>query len=356
MNSKTKLVLTIVLITISNWNFAQCFSCEGSNTGAYANAMGLNNTALGAHSSAFGLSNQIASDAVAAVALGSYNNLTEGHAVAIGRYLNATGTTSMIIGAGHELMPLTNPFGSSLMVGFSSNLPTFFVGCSNGEGTTGQVGIGNTGLPLAKLHLRADEGEEASFFIEPNSWSGGDFANLFLGNFYHGITADTNQGLHFLSQKNYLFGTGNVGLGVEEPKAKLHVDGDILFENPTDGFIMKSENGLCWKVTINNDGSFASTSVDCNSLTGIQPNEKSDFIPLYIYPNPASGYLVIENPENSRGLVAKFRSINGVLLMTSKLQAGENQFDLNFATEGMLIVSVYDQMGNLVTSEKIIVN
>jgi hypothetical protein len=153
-----------------------------------------------------------------------------------------------------------------------------------------------------------------------------------------------------------LFGAGNVGLGVEEPKAKLHVDGDILFENPTDGFIMKSENGLCWKVTINNDGSFASTSVDCNSLTGIQPNEKSEFIPLYIYPNPASGYLVIENPENSRGLVAKFRSINGVLLMTSKLQAGENQFDLNFATEGMLIVSVYDQMGNLVTSEKIIVN
>jgi len=191
---------------------------------------------------------------------------------------------------------------------------------------------------------------------DPNSWSGGDFANMFLGNFYHGITADTNQGLHFLSQKNYLFAAGNVGLGVEEPKAKLHVDGDILFENTADGFIMKSENGLCWKVTINNDGSFESTMVDCENFSGTHNNMKAKHTPLYFYPNPTSGILTIDNRSNANGWVTEFRSINGALLKSDNLASGTNHFDLNFASEGMLIVSVYDQMGNLITSEKIIVN
>lgn len=356
MNSKTKLVLTIVLIAISNWNFAQCFSCEGSNTGAYANAMGFNNTALGAYSSAFGLSNQIASDAVFAVALGSYNNLTEGHAVAIGRYLNATGTTSMIIGAGHELMPLTNPFGSSLMVGFSSNLPTFFVGCSNGEGTTGQVGIGNTGLPLAKLHLRADEGEEASFFIEPNSWSGGDFANLFLGNFYHGITADTNQGLHFLSQKNYLFGAGNMGLGVEEPKAKLHVDGDILFESAMQGFVMKSEDGHCWKGIISNTGILEFQEVDCTTFNMAEERPETEHNGVFVYPNPSNGSFVVEYTGNKNELRLEVTSVNGALLGTYPIQKGINTIALPEISQQLVVVTAYTTRGKLVSAHKIMVS
>lgn len=352
---RTIYILLLATLMFSHNVHSQCVECSGSTSnGNNASAIGSNNTADGPGSIAIGTD--------------AHTGNVGTNTLAIGGMVESNSPYSFVFGTGaapQNGKRLVNNYPNTLMIGFNSTKPTLFISTSATSfeyNKTGKIAIGNVVNqngqmePLAKLHLRADEGEEASFFIEPNSWSGGDFANLFLGNFYHGITADTNQGLHFLSQKNYLFGTGNVGLGVEEPKAKLHVDGDILFENPTDGFIMKSENGLCWKVTINNDGSFASTSVDCNSLTGIQPNEKSEFIPLYFYPNPASGYLVIENPENSRGLVAKFRSITGVLLMTSKLQAGENQFDLNFATEGMLIVSVYDQMGNLVTSEKIIVN
>ena len=352
---RTIYLLLLATLMFSHNAHSQCVECSGSTSnGNNASAIGSNNTADGAGSIAIGTD--------------AHTGSVGTNTLAIGAMVESNSPYSFVFGTGaapQNGKRLVNNYPNTLMIGFNSTKPTLFISTSATSfeyNKTGKIAIGNVVNqnvqmdPLAKLHLRADEGEEASFFIEPNSWSGGDFANLFLGNFYHGITADTSLGLHFLSQKNYLFGTGNVGLGVEEPKAKLHVDGDILFENPTDGFIMKSENGLCWKVTINNDGSFASTSVDCNSLTGIQPNEKSEFIPLYFYPNPASGYLVIENPENSRGLVAKFRSINGVLLMTSKLQAGENQFALNFATEGMLIVSVYDQMGNLVTSEKIIVN
>jgi hypothetical protein len=191
--------------------------------------------------------------------------------------------------------------------------------------------------------------------VQPHNWLEGDGAGLYLGNFFHGMSADTNLGIRFLSQKNYVFGLGNVGLGVEEPKAKLHVDGEILFENPNDGFIMKSENGLCWKVTINNDGSFNSTIVNCENFSSTQNNMEDKHTPLYFYPNPTSGLLKIDNRSNTNGWVVEFRSLNGTLLKSDNLVSGTNQFDLNFAADGMLLVSVYDQRGNRVTSEKIVV-
>jgi hypothetical protein len=56
---------------------------------------------------------------------------------------------------------------------------------------------------------------------------------------------------------------GNVGLGtgwknrVPRPSAKLHVvDGDIYLDSATstNGIIMKSPNGDCWKLTVSNNG------------------------------------------------------------------------------------------------------
>ena len=55
MNKIANLILLAVLISLTNCMFAQCISCSGSNTGSYANAMGLNNSALGWYSSAMGL-------------------------------------------------------------------------------------------------------------------------------------------------------------------------------------------------------------------------------------------------------------------------------------------------------------
>jgi hypothetical protein len=57
--------------------------------------------------------------------------------------------------------------------------------------------------------------------------------------------------------------SGNVGIGtgwknrVERPSAKLHVvDGDIYLDSATstNGIIMKSPNGDCWKLTVSDNG------------------------------------------------------------------------------------------------------
>lgn len=57
---------------------------------------------------------------------------------------------------------------------------------------------------------------------------------------------------------------GNLGIGVQEPKAKLHVnDGDVYIEDVNNGVIMKSSNGQCWRYRPNNNGQLVGSLVTC---------------------------------------------------------------------------------------------
>ena len=104
------------------------------------------------------------------------------------------------------------------MVGFTSKYPTLFVGespLSLYNDKTGRIGIGNVTSPQAKLHLRSDEGENATVFIEPNNWAGGEKAMLALGSLNYGISSDVNSGFAFKSSANYRFINGKVGIGAK---------------------------------------------------------------------------------------------------------------------------------------------
>ena len=55
-----------------------------------------------------------------------------------------------------------------------------------------------------------------------------------------------------------------LGFGTENPKAKIEVaDGDIYVSDPSKGIILKSPNGNCWRVTIDNTGNFIRTAISC---------------------------------------------------------------------------------------------
>jgi hypothetical protein len=57
---------------------------------------------------------------------------------------------------------------------------------------------------------------------------------------------------------------GNIGIGTEQPKAKLEVkNGDVYVNDATKGIILKSPNGNCWRVTIDDTGNFVRTQITC---------------------------------------------------------------------------------------------
>ena len=56
----------------------------------------------------------------------------------------------------------------------------------------------------------------------------------------------------------------NVGIGTTVSKSKLTVSGgDINVLDIGSGIIMKSPNGQCWRVTVDNSGNFVSTAITC---------------------------------------------------------------------------------------------
>jgi len=178
--------------------------------GDYSVAMPFLAKANGHRSLAFGY--YAVADGAGSLALGTYAGTGANGtlSIAIGSRVSSDMTNSMVLGFGHASAILINDVEKSLMVGFNSNKPTFFVGPASGVDKTGKVGIGNITSPTHKLHIKADDNEDASLKLEPTGTN--NLALISLGNNGHGLSVQAGGDLKFKTQsgKGFFFENGKV--------------------------------------------------------------------------------------------------------------------------------------------------
>ena len=156
-------------------------------------------------------------------------------------------------------------------------------------GTVGNVGIRTTpGSAIAFVSNGNIPGVlegNAGLFTSSSPWhtainildSSGGANNQYT--FSLGGNANTEVGLRNLGIMNHNIvrwaflvngATNNIGIGMnnvtnaEQPKSKLHVfNGDVNVDQIGSGIILKSPNGSCWRVTVDNAGNLVRTAITC---------------------------------------------------------------------------------------------
>ncbi len=241
-----KSVITIAATLFAFATNAQINYNNNTLSGTYASAIGENNDVNGNHSFVGGVNSE--TNGLRTFAFGNTAKALANNAVALGhsitsngvasftfgKYLTANGTDSYVIGKGNTSSSrLVNDIPNSLMIGFNSTKPTFFVSESFGLEATGKIGIGNVTNPLAKLHIKADTDEDVDLLLEPGS--GDNFAKLYIGSTENSISSKGTDNLEFNTTGTFYFNNNYVGIHNDTALAPLHIGEDWTFNTPYRG-------------------------------------------------------------------------------------------------------------------------
>ena len=203
------------------------------------------------------------------------------------------------------------------MVGFNSDLPTLFVGGSIGLGLTGKIGIGDVTDPHAKLHIKADDGENVDLLLEPGGSSNFakiKFGEISLNNSPNRIEAKQAGNMDFYTASDYVFRDGNVGIGEHNPDEKLVVDGNIKqspeFHILSDKIKATGANGLMLQ-----DGTGNGIVVNNGGKVGIGPDATNPSSELEVDGTIFTKHFRLDNSSGSSGPLTGF---DGYLLQADE--------------------------------------
>ena len=219
------------------------------------------------------------------------------------------------------------------------------------------IGIGYHGDGHAALFLDGVDGD----------FSGMDYASLIQFNdqslllsnmsdskINFGVGGDYfNLGYHV---KMSILHTGNVGIGTQDPAAKLQVaDGDIYISDIDKGIIMKSPDGQCWRGTLDNSGTLGFVPINCPEVYAYQDIPDSPYIEYNIFPNPGNDKINLEiNNQISQKLNYKIFNSKGQVVGSGKIKSNKQEIDISGFTRGVYVLSVFDISGKQLLSEQVV--
>ncbi|MBN1338589.1 MAG: T9SS type A sorting domain-containing protein, partial [Bacteroidales bacterium] len=255
---------------------------------------------------------------------------------------------------------------------------------------------------------------------EPWSWSNDNYAEIQFGDAYNTIRGTFNSGIGFYTPNNYIFHTGNVGIGKTptekldvngnikangfilpvtagegrllhsdaevnaswadpawrvsgnnvfreqgntgigtcQPLTALHIaQGDIYLQDIESGIIMKSPDGRCWRGVINNSGELEFSEADCPE--DAPQSAKSD-VPARgcrIYPNPAKGKIIVEAWQaGEKGLLVEITDMRGAVCYAAEIKGSRHTVSTDALPAGFYTVKVATPAGEPLGVEKIAVH
>ncbi len=219
------------------------------NSQYFGGAIGIENSSVGANSLAIGYRDTIPDGSTNSFAVGAHNRV-EGinsfaiggmtktfgnNSIGLGYFLKTQASQSAVVGWGlqgnntnsHKF--LINDQQNTLMIGFHSTKPTLTVGPSPNDypqgdtiNKTGKVAIGDVPVPdiAAKLHIRADYGEDAGIFLEPKDMETGS-AFLRMRDENHSLSVDNEGTMRLRSMEGInklpILIDGQIGINVLNP-------------------------------------------------------------------------------------------------------------------------------------------
>jgi hypothetical protein len=170
---------------------------------------------------------------------------------------NTTGNENTLIGAQANVAAnnLTNAtaLGFQALVSQSNSLVLGSINGVNQATADTKVGIGTT-APSFRLHII----DPLNIGLRVQTNTAGGVVASFGGNGDFVIDAPGTAGGRFVVKE-----AGNVGIGTNNPRAKLHVQGgDVLIAQPN-SLIITSPNGSCWQIRVSDVGALSAASVTC---------------------------------------------------------------------------------------------
>lgn len=168
---------------------------------------------------------------------------------------------------GNPNLPILESFETLLSSTISDASPDFFA-LQNGTLLSNQF------IPVIRGHHETDS-RTALFFLGSTTMANDVFLDTnpivkFNARVTNGDNGSFVNNRNLFGWENYteskmvLSVEGNLGVGTTNPGAKIQIaDGDIFIEDINKGVIMKSPNGMCWRMTIDDTGNMVTTQVTC---------------------------------------------------------------------------------------------